>query len=382
MATATKKPNCTVGYGCGNACINQKETCVEEFGPEVADFIGKVVEQIGGGQRAKTEAGSATISKEELTALMDPDNAKFLQSSTPKQIVDRAIKRGQDELGFQVTDKINEAVWAVLPTKAKTHLKAKGSLKKGQYLNPETGEHEGANTARGKALLKRYLQQNGRDAYTGQPIGLLDSDLEHIEPHSKNGNKAERLDNWAFTSQAANQQKAELSMKEFYETKVEPKAKAASEDPEFWKKEAEALAAKRKSKNAVQDLVDQTPKDAWTNDAIDNLGAKYYYAPRAMGHPMSYNPRVRGGARNLPKGVGAPLTKAFAKAYRDGDQEQVDRLEAFRAELKEVASKSGQDRGGKTMQMKKGDPGFDLFASKAKELGFDEFIDEKTRKKL
>ena len=232
-----EKPKCVKSTPCGYSCIASDKSCQDELSPAALELAKRLIDQVAGGARTKAGAGSASLTETEVKDLLA--NRDFLEKSTPAEIVARATKRGLSELaedgGGPWTDedlaKVTDAVWAALPTKSKTILKSKGSLAKGNYMNPETGEHDAANEPRAKFLLRRFIEQNGRDAYTGQPIDILKADVEHIEPFGVYGKQAERPDNLVFTSAAVNQRKAEKSMADFFKEQVDPVAKAAEADP-------------------------------------------------------------------------------------------------------------------------------------------------------
>lgn len=358
------KPNCTAGTSCGNSCISRKDGCLATLEGSAAKVAQALVAQITGeAQRSKgAGVGSASMTEVEISQLIA--NEEFLRNATPAEIVARAKQRGLQELSedgggaWSETElsRCTDAVWQALPAKTRTHLKNKGSLATGNYYNPDTGEHGSPNEPRAKALLRRFIEQNGRDVYTGQPITLTGSDLEHIEPFGKLGKVAERSDNWVFTSSSVNQRKAEKSFDEFYSEQVSPIAKAASQDPEYWsKQDAKATQANAK-KNAVDDMLAEKAKDSWTSDDVDSLGSKYYYAGRALGHLLSYEKtRPRGvSGQTFNMRMGPPLAKAFAEAYRSGDASRIQQLESARvaivsaakAESKESKGNAGAKGGG------------------------------------
>jgi hypothetical protein len=337
MATAKIKKKDCKGATCG-------------LSPYAQELASHILSNLS--KRAKgSGVGSSSLTKDEVSLLKA--NQEFLSNATPAQITKRATDRGTSELLSQGIDisgielaAVTDAVWGLLDKATKKHMRSKGSLAAGSYLNPRTGGHGNANEARAKLLLGRFIAQNGRDAYTGEPIGLTSCDLEHIEPFSVYGKAAERLDNMVFTSSSVNQRKAELTFSEFYKTRVDPIAEASSSDPEYWNKLASDSATKREAKNAVDDLLKAKPYDSWTDKDVANLGAKYYYTGRALGHNLAYTktrPEGRGkSGQNFSLAIGVPMAKAFAKAYGGGvgpkDQSRIDALENARVRLVESAN--------------------------------------------
>jgi hypothetical protein len=348
-----QKPKCVKSAPCGYSCIDSSLTCHETLSPSAAKLATALVEQITAGSRAKG-AGSSSLNEQEVSALLA--SRDFLQTATPAEVVARATKRGLTELaedgGGPWSDedlaKVTDAIWGALPAKAKSILKNKGSLASGNYMNPETGEHGPANEPRAKFLLRRFVEQNGRDAYTGLPLDILKADVEHIEPFGAIGKAAERPDNLVFTSPSVNQRKAEKSMGDFFKEQVQPVADAAKADPDYWGKQEAKAAESNSKKNAVDDLLKSKAKDSWTDDDVDQLGSKYYYAGRALGHLLAYEktrPRgVSGQTFNMK--MGPPLAKAFAAAYRAGDQDRIKALEQARVSIVEAARAESKERKG------------------------------------
>lgn len=353
---ADRKPKCTAGTPCGEACIAKGLNCLDNLDGALAGKARAFVEQISGETKREKGggAGSASLTETEVADLLA--NEKFLRDATPEQIVDRARTRGLAELeadgGGKFTDSdldaVTDAVWQNLPKTIQTHLKKKGSLAEGNYMDPETGGHGKSNEGRAKFLLRRFIEQNGRDAYTGQPITLTGSDLEHIEPFGVHGTKAERKGNLAFVSASVNQRKAELPLAEFIDKQVKPIAEAAKADPEYWSKQEAKAAEAQGKKNAIDDLLKAKSQDSWTDDDIDQLKGKYYYAGRALGHnPVYTKTRPRGqSGQTFSTEIGVPLMKAFAGAYRDKDQKRIDQLETVRKQLVEAAVAESAEKKG------------------------------------
>ena len=352
------KPECKNSTACGKTCIAKGLDCKANIGKaaDITVAVTKFTDSLSGESKREKGggAGSASLTETEVNDLLA--NEDFLRTATPQQITDRAIKRGLSELaedgGGKFTeadlDAVTEAVWQNLSTATKQHLKRKGSLAEGNYLNPETGEHGKSNEIRSKFLLRRFIEQNGRDAYTGQPITLTGSDLEHIEPFGVHGLKAERKDNLVFTAVSVNQRKAESTLVDFFDSQVLPVQKAMGADPKYWSKQGAKTAANVGKKNAIDDLLKEKTKDSWTDEDVDTLKGKYYYAGRAMGHnPVYTKTRPRGvSGQTFSTEIGKPLMKAFAAAYRDKDDRRIAELESVRKQLVEAAVAESAEKKG------------------------------------
>ena len=84
------------------------------------------------------------------------------------------------------------------------------------------------------------MEQGGVDAYTGMPLDLESMDLEHVvgfqnkdkndPPTDEEYLNREHEANQVMCSSRANQQKTDLSMKEFFETRVDPLNDKTPED--------------------------------------------------------------------------------------------------------------------------------------------------------
>ena len=59
-----------------------------------------------------------------------------------------------------------------------------------------------------RGLAKRWLQQDGKDLYTGRKINLVEAELEHIRPLTVEGpgrKGADQLKNFGWIDRAVNQ---------------------------------------------------------------------------------------------------------------------------------------------------------------------------------
>ena len=94
-------------------------------------------------------------------------------------------------------------------------------------------------TDRGRIVWRMYLEQGGRDAYTGEPLDLESMDLEHVVgfqnkdqctpaqitaktcPSEEDYKNREHEANQVLTSSRANQNKKDKNMKQFFEDDVD-----------------------------------------------------------------------------------------------------------------------------------------------------------------
>ena len=101
----------------------------------------------------------------------------------------------------------------------------------------EDGSYGKGSDWRGKQLLKRFLEQDGKDIYTGLPVSLKNATMEHIQSYARVGPKeAESRKNWAWTSQALNDLKGKKTFETFIDGSV---TKALSSDRKKYDKDYE-----------------------------------------------------------------------------------------------------------------------------------------------
>lgn len=113
------------------------------------------------------------------------------------------------------------------------------NIQKGKDGKPEAVRGNTGTTERAKVCWRIYLEQGGIDAYTGLPLDIEEMDLEHVvgfqnkdkgKPTGEDYANREHEANQVMCSSRANQQKTDLSMKEFFETRVDPLNDKTPED--------------------------------------------------------------------------------------------------------------------------------------------------------
>ncbi len=257
-----------------------------------------VVDQLKAKRKRGTGIGSATLKQAEI---------ELLKLANPHQPV--AIEF------IHVADEEVEAVWNQLTTTERARLRAKGSLgaqHKQSYMSwTAEGEltHTKPTDERAKWLLKRWMEQDGRCAYTGLPLSWTEADLEHIQPLAQLGKLAETPDNMVFTSISINQTKADMSWEEFLNG---PVATRASWTPAQWAEEQAAIEQQQQAKQKAQQLACTTAPADYTPEMVTSLGTKYYYLSRLIGLPVYYRAGSKGrSGHSLPKSLGLPILLAW-----------------------------------------------------------------------
>lgn len=149
----------------------------------------------------------------------------------------------------EVSDDFVDTSYEFLPEKFKKSLSGKGNVTndKKDPNNPNKphkdihylGKDKDGNVIRGssknadraKLMWKIYLEQDGRDAYTGLPLDIQSMDLEHVrgfnnsddgEPGEKEFHERENDDNFTLINSNVNQLKSNDSMEKFFEKHVDP----------------------------------------------------------------------------------------------------------------------------------------------------------------
>ena len=156
---------------------------------------------------------------------------------------------------IEVSDEFVDASYDVLPESFKKSLKGKGQVTNDKYVsddkahkdmhylgkNPDGTVKRGmaSTNDRAKLMWRIYLEQGGRDAYTGLPLDIQSMDLEHVRGfNNKDGGKPgkeeweqrENDDNMTLINSNINQTKVDLSMKDFFEQRVDPDKDKSEED--------------------------------------------------------------------------------------------------------------------------------------------------------
>ncbi len=161
----------------------------------------------------------------------------------------------QSVRAIKVSDEFVDASFEVLPEAFKKSLSGKGQVTTDKYVSDDKahkdmhylGRNEDGTARRGpasnkdraKLMWRIYLEQGGRDAYTGLPLDLQAMDLEHVRGfNNKDGGKPGKVeweqrendDNMTLINSNVNQQKVDLSMEEFFKNKVDPNKDKGEDD--------------------------------------------------------------------------------------------------------------------------------------------------------
>lgn len=173
----------------------------------------------------------------------------------------------------------------------------------------EDGTYDtGGSDWRKRMLARRFLEQEGKDLYTGLPLAKVDAALEHIKPYSSGHEIAERAENWGWISRVVNDRKEGTSMQEFFERHVDPvlakgKDKYSKEYEQIMGPETRAWQLSKKNIEANQEFAERMahayrndPRKVLTKLRLDNNNDVVRYGRAHSGVPyFDKAPMPRGG---------------------------------------------------------------------------------------
>ena len=176
----------------------------------------------------QADRGAARVmSYEEIRSIHESGNLQKLEeavkNSTKNGAFDPDAPGGMAEYvennikKVEVSDKVAELAYSMLPAKARNALNTAGSVSgEGQVYNGQDSEgkpvfgSEG-NKARGVMLTKRWMEQDGRDPFSGRFIDIRAGEPEHLFSWSQardSGGKGDQPGNLAIAAPQTNNSKA------------------------------------------------------------------------------------------------------------------------------------------------------------------------------
>jgi hypothetical protein len=297
---------------------------------------------------------------------------------------------------IEVSDEEAELFFDALPPKLQKGFMGSGSISDtydGHFLGraPDgtdirgrlSGKTNGVANGRLRGILvaKLFLQQGGKDGYTGADLDLNATDLEHVRgfnnkddgpPTKEMKDQRENLDNFILTASNLNQTKLDKNMNEWYETEVD-KLKDFSDDDYLKRDEltdqSNAVNNKAKlvnelffdgdnlSENANSEMFDLYSKNDrdMTKSINKSIGkfakSKNVKLPKVqsrIGYEMIKKLRLGGymkkksGRGNQAK-LDDKIYTAFISTLMDQDLEGRERLSNLWKEARELGSKAAFD---------------------------------------
>jgi hypothetical protein len=118
----------------------------------------------------------------------------------------------------KVSDKEVDAMYDIMSPQMKKTMLPSDVAARAKVDNPDYSA-EGMR----KDLTKRWMQQEGRDLYTGRKLSFFEAELEHIQPLSVAGpgyKGADQIKNFGWIDRNVNQIKGNRTMSNFMDTQV------------------------------------------------------------------------------------------------------------------------------------------------------------------
>ena len=125
----------------------------------------------------------------------------------------------------KVSDAEVDAMVDLMSSKAKSHL-LPGDVDK--RMRGSVEDYDKQQTI--KDLTRRWMEQDGKDLYTGKKLNFFEAELEHIRPIAVLGQKeADKISNFGWIDRNVNQIKSDRTMKDFLDNHVKKYSKAEAE---------------------------------------------------------------------------------------------------------------------------------------------------------
>ena len=203
--------------------------------------------------RVNTGAGKNNLGYADVQALMaNRDRLMEGYGDGSPETIEKFVRSVRSA---KVSDEFAEASFEMLPDKFKKSLTGKGKVTGDKYVSDDKahkdmhfiGYDENGKEMRGdagaksraKLMWKIYLEQGGRDAYTGLPLDLAAMDLEHVRgfnnkdggnPSKEQWEQRENDKNFTLINSNVNQKKTDLSMGDFFAQQVDPNANKTEDE--------------------------------------------------------------------------------------------------------------------------------------------------------
>ena len=291
------------------------------------------------------------------------------------------IKKFVDSVrAIKVSDEFVDASYDVLPESFKKSLKGKGQVTNDKYVsddkahkdmhylgkNPDGTIKRGmaSTNDRAKLMWRIYLEQGGRDAYTGLPLDIQSMDLEHVRGfNNKDGGKPgkeeweqrENDDNMTLINSNINQTKVDLSMKDFFEQRVDPDKDKSEEDfggiEKIFDKQNEIMSVGEELSKTLLGEGGKGLGDQVTREVLrEHFGSddKRYSDLREEFKKVATDPKDKKKAAGMKSKMGKALLKAsgLARGIQDPSGRRTVALQenVYRGFLESMAGAKPADR--------------------------------------
>lgn len=190
----------------------------------------------------------------------------------------------------KVSDKEVEAMYDIMSPQMKKTMLPSDVGSRAKVDNPDYSA-EGMR----KELTKRWLEQEGKDLYTGRKLNFFEAELEHIQPLSVAGpgyKGADQIKNFGWIDRNVNQIKGNRTMSDFLDSQV--KKYSAKEQEARYKKSYDAKVGKGELKKSAAADAKKVKNEA------EHLIKKYgpggvKYLSRELGYTNMTNVEGAGG---------------------------------------------------------------------------------------
>lgn len=152
-----------------------------------------------------------------------------------------------------------------------------------------------------RAMIKRFMEQDGKDLYTGKPLSLLNAELEHVKPFTVIGEaKANKMNNLGWIGREINASKSNSTMQDFLDKKVLNKTSAQA------KKEYDAAVQRKTGTAALKASAEKDAKllKGQASKIIEKYGKNVTMITAKIGFPTTYKDPAK-----KDRNVSAPLYK-------------------------------------------------------------------------
>jgi len=244
-----------------------------------------------------------------------------------------------------VSAKMAEYVYSHLPATAKVQLNKNGTPKSfftGEGNTPdEQSKGSKPTSARGVAILHTYFRQGGKDAYTGLPVKLGDTEAEHINVQAKGG--LDHPNNLVLIRGGVNQLRGNNSLQS-----LTTNAKAAFGDggdaaKEKLEKTRESRASGSSQRADAKSTINNIPLDELLNKDWEEMRKEFdgmtggnkgtQYALRRV-NLYNLGNRLRGGKVVTPSTISIPLGRAYWQGTEEERQRVRDDMDNIRESFK------------------------------------------------
>jgi hypothetical protein len=343
--------------GARNIVINENDLKNNFPNPADQEKVLKITEalnsQMENGVFKETEGKGGkkdrTLLWEEAQALAHRDNKEWsnLIESGPPYPQERVTDFMDSAFIRDVPREMAEYVYSYLPAPAKNQLNKNGTPQKGKIFTGEGASAEEQSSGnsftspRGVSILHAFLKQGGRDAYTGLPLNLGDSEAEHINVQQSGG--LDHPDNLVMIRGGVNQKRGSSPLEALIKAAKGDYGDGGDEAKNKLEQLRQSRAEGSKGRAGAKEQINSIPMEELLGKSWDeirqldeltegsNKGTQY-----ALRRIDFYNlgDRLRGGKVVMPSTVAFPLAKAFFNGDSSKKEQTKQSFDTIRSNFK------------------------------------------------